>query len=200
MNEWVNSLTHFIEKLDLSTEELGTLYASVANYAYWWKRMKYDRDPTKLVGQDNYFRYVPKKYVVLRIEEDTHLFDALRICAAALTCSSPLEISWDSKKRKADGFNCHDLIPVLRVVDEEETAFFERVEKGSIGRVRLASKPTPQLLKAASLSGCHVAEHSVLANGRLELLHYVREVSTSIDYHRYGNLGIREGELRKPVL
>ncbi|MEN9654219.1 MAG: putative proline dehydrogenase/delta-pyrroline-5-carboxylate dehydrogenase, partial [Chlamydiota bacterium] len=37
------------------------------------------------------------------------------------------------------------------------------------------------------------------ANGRLELLHYLREVSVSIDYHRYGNLGPREGEIRKVV-
>jgi RHH-type proline utilization regulon transcriptional repressor/proline dehydrogenase/delta 1-pyrroline-5-carboxylate dehydrogenase len=30
-------------------------------------------------------------------------------------------------------------------------------------------------------------------------LHYLQEVSISIDYHRYGNLGLRDGELRSPI-
>ncbi len=36
-------------------------------------------------------------------------------------------------------------------------------------------------------------------NGRLELLQFLREMSISIDYHRYGNLGMREGEWRAPI-
>ena len=56
------------------------------------------------------------------------------------------------------------------------------------------------LHEAAAESGTHVVDVPVLANGRLELLHYLREVAISIDYHRYGNLGMREGELRKLIL
>ena len=37
------------------------------------------------------------------------------------------------------------------------------------------------------------------ANGRLELIHFVREVSISQDYHRYGSLMAREGEARESV-
>jgi len=39
----------------------------------------------------------------------------------------------------------------------------------------------------------------VLSSGRFEILHYLREVSISYHYHRYGNLGTREGEMRKPL-
>ena len=59
VNEWVNSLTAFLDKIDLTAEELGLWTSSVANYAYWWKRLRQDRDPSKIVGQDNFFRYVP---------------------------------------------------------------------------------------------------------------------------------------------
>ena len=38
------------------------------------------------------------------------------------------------------------------------------------------------------------------AEGRLELLWYVREQSISTDYHRYGNLGIRADEERAEVM
>jgi RHH-type proline utilization regulon transcriptional repressor/proline dehydrogenase/delta 1-pyrroline-5-carboxylate dehydrogenase len=40
------------------------------------------------------------------------------------------------------------------------------------------------------------ADEKVLAEGRLELLWYLREQSISHDYHRYGNLGLRAGEAR----
>ncbi|NGX44721.1 MAG: hypothetical protein K1060chlam3_00896, partial [Candidatus Anoxychlamydiales bacterium] len=39
----------------------------------------------------------------------------------------------------------------------------------------------------------------VLANGRFELLHYIKEISITYEYHRYGNLGIKESEMRKPI-
>ena len=55
VNESVNSLTAFLDKIDLSAEQLGIWYASVANYAYWWKRLRQNRDPNKIVGQDNFF-------------------------------------------------------------------------------------------------------------------------------------------------
>jgi RHH-type proline utilization regulon transcriptional repressor/proline dehydrogenase/delta 1-pyrroline-5-carboxylate dehydrogenase len=67
-------------------------------------------------------------------------------------------------------------------------------------RVRVLEHASPALRAAAAQSGTHVIDAPVLANGRLELLHFLREVAISIDYHRYGNLGMREGELRKSIL
>ncbi|MBI3508907.1 MAG: bifunctional proline dehydrogenase/L-glutamate gamma-semialdehyde dehydrogenase [Chlamydiia bacterium] len=196
VNEWVNSLTGFLEEFDLSAEELGLWTASVSNYAYWWKRMRQDRDPAKIVGQDNYFRYVPRKAIVLRVERNSRPLDILRVCAAALTCGADLEISTDDKSP----FDWKQLVPILRVVEEPEDLFLEKVKTGRTQRVRQVQNASPQLHFAASHSGVHIIDAPVLATGRFELLHYLREVSLSIDYHRYGNLGLREGELRKPIL
>ena len=44
------------------------------------------------------------------------------------------------------------------------------------------------------------ADTPVLAEGRIELLWYLREQSISHDYHRYGNLGPRGGERRAEPL
>jgi RHH-type proline utilization regulon transcriptional repressor/proline dehydrogenase/delta 1-pyrroline-5-carboxylate dehydrogenase len=38
--------------------------------------------------------------------------------------------------------------------------------------------------------GIHIADAPVLSLGRFELLHYLYEQSLSIEYHRYGNLGV----------
>jgi RHH-type proline utilization regulon transcriptional repressor/proline dehydrogenase/delta 1-pyrroline-5-carboxylate dehydrogenase len=53
--------------------------------------------------------------------------------------------------------------------------------------------------RAIGDSGIYVADAPVLIEGRIELLWYVTEQSLSIDYHRYGNLGARGDEPRKPV-
>ena len=40
----------------------------------------------------------------------------------------------------------------------------------------------------AAASGTHLATEPILAAGRIELLHYVREQAVSYAYHRYGSL------------
>ncbi len=198
VNESVNNLTAFLDHIDLTAEQLGLWTASVANYAYWWKRLSQDRDPTKIVGQDNFFRYLPRKNITLRLEAHASPLDALRVCAAALTCHAKLEISWTP--RTSSPIHWLELVPILRVIEETEEHFLRRLKEGKIERVRLLEPPTAALLKAAAESATHLIDDAVLANGRLELLHYLREVSISSDYHRYGNLGLREGEMRKPIL
>ena len=200
VNEWVNSLTVFLEKIELTAEQLGLWTASVANYAYWWKRMRQDRDPTKIIGQDNFFRYVPRKGIVLRVDYRAAPLDVLRICAAALTCGAELEVSWSSHKMKSSAFHWQQLVPILRVVEETNAQFLERVKAGRFQRIRLVTAGDPDLYFAAATAGIRIIEQAVLANGRFELLHYLREVAMSCDYHRYGNLGLREGELRKQLL
>lgn len=197
VNEQVNNLTMFLDKMDLTAEQLGIWTASSANYAYWWRRMKQDRDPSKIVGQDNFFRYLPRKNIALRIESKSHPLDALRVCAAALTCGAKMEISWSSNLPE---FRWLDLVSALPVIEESQEQFFDRVKHGKIERIRLVEPPSQSLLEAAAVSATHIMSDPVLINGRLELLHYLREVSISLDYHRYGNLGLREGELRKPIL
>lgn len=199
INEWVNSLTAFLERIDLTAEELGIWTASVANYAYWWRRMRQDRDPTKVVGQDNFFRYVPRKSITLRLTPKASPLDALRVAAACLTVGTPLEISWEAKEAKPPEFSWLELVPMIRIVEESDFTFETRVQEGLVHRIRMLTEPPPSLYVAAAHLGVYIASRPVLTNGRLELLNYLREVSLSIDYHRYGNLGLREGELRKTI-
>jgi RHH-type proline utilization regulon transcriptional repressor/proline dehydrogenase/delta 1-pyrroline-5-carboxylate dehydrogenase len=156
--------------------------------------MKQKRDPSKIIGQDNLFGYVPRKNVFLRLENSDPL-DILFICAAALTCECPLEISSDLSYEKEMAWL--DLFPLLHVTDENTKTFLQKLESGSIRRLRMTEKAPPSFIRAAAKSGCYIIDSSPLANGRIELLHYTREVSVSYDYHRYGNLGLRESELRK---
>jgi len=198
LSDEVNYLTSLLNDVDLTAEELGMWYAAISNYAYWWKRMKRNFDPSKILGQDNLFCYIPKKGMTLRISDDSNLMDTLKVLAAALTCSCPLEIS--IPKETTLGIEWKDLSLYLTVIIETEKEFEKRVSAGLIKTVRLTTKPSESLFLAASKEAITIIDDPVLNNGRFELLQYLREVAISIDYHRHGNLGIREEELRKPVL
>lgn len=200
ISEEVNQLNAFLSKIDLSPEELGIWYASIASDAYWKKRFSEDHDPSKIVGQDNLFRYKPRKGICLRIQEKDTPLDILRIIAAALSCHAKIDISWT---RGLCQVRINDTWPHLipfSFIEETEDHFNQRVRKGSYERIRLATAPTERLRSAAAESACILTYAPVLANGRFELLHYLREEAISINYHRYGYLGTRENEIRTPIV
>jgi RHH-type proline utilization regulon transcriptional repressor/proline dehydrogenase/delta 1-pyrroline-5-carboxylate dehydrogenase len=196
----VNALTELLNKVNLRSEELGVWFASIANYAYWGKHLCIDHDPNKIIGQDNLFRYKPQPHICLRIQAKDNPLDIFRILAAALTCKTALHVSYS---RTATPIAINDQWPhhiPLTFTEEDEATFLKRLKAGAFKRVRLASLPDDALIEAASHSATLLDHDQVLATGRFELLHYLREESISIDYHRYGNLGLREAEIRKPVL
>lgn len=87
----------------------------------------------------------------------------------------------------------------LSVYQETHEAFAQRIQQDQIKRVRLLQHPPVHVQQSLAEAACHINVGAVMANGRLELLHLLREVSISRDYHRYGNLGSREKEKRHPL-
>jgi RHH-type proline utilization regulon transcriptional repressor/proline dehydrogenase/delta 1-pyrroline-5-carboxylate dehydrogenase len=200
VSEEVNNLTSILQKYDLSTEEQGIWYASTANYALFAKRFSEDHDPSKIIGQDNILRYRPHQKICFRIQDSDSPLNILRVLAAALSCGAHIGLSW------AQGHSHIHVRDHLRpffkdfpIFEESNDKFNEKVRNGQFRRVRLISKPTDALKYAASDCATFLDFAPVLSNGRFELLHYLREISFSIDYHRYGNLGLREGEHRTPL-
>ena len=76
------------------------------------------------------------------------------------------------------------------------------IRAGQTEGIRYAgpSRVGGDVLRAAAETGFHLATEPVLSIGRIELLHYLREQSLCVDYHRYGNLGGRGGEDRARVV
>lgn len=196
----VENMSHLLEKLSLSAQQLGIWYASISHYAFWGHRFKHDHDPSRIIGQDNLFKYKVYHGICLRIQSGDAPLDILRVCAAALTCETPIQISYTRQQTPVQiNDQWKHLMPLLRIVEESEDHFLQRVKNGAFKRIRLLSAPSSELQQSAAASMCHLDRAPVLANGRFELLHYLQEVAISFDYHRYGNLGVREGEVRKPL-
>lgn len=147
------------------------------NYVYWWDQyFSKPHNLAALIGQDNLFLYRPRQTLLFRVQDSDSAEDVLQVVAAAATCGTPLYIS-SSKE-----------LPLPNVVVEDEASFIEKMKQGSHRRIRMLSQPSQHLLEALADASVTLHLAPVLANGRLELLHYLDEVSVSHDYHRYGNI------------
>jgi len=193
----VQSIDSSLRKI-LKPKDLDIWTASVGSYGFFWKNYFSKRhDPSGILGQDNLFYYVPREYILLRLNSNDAVFDAFIAVAAALICGTFLEISTDNReffnilKPFHDGKN-------IKVTLEQEKELINRISKNNLNRFRFFSKPSPALEKSLADSACNVIISKPLANGRIELLKFLREVSISRDYHRYGYLGLRENEKRGP--
>jgi RHH-type proline utilization regulon transcriptional repressor/proline dehydrogenase/delta 1-pyrroline-5-carboxylate dehydrogenase len=90
----------------------------------------------------------------------------------------------------------------IEFVEEDDVAVAESLSTAAEERWRYArADRVPDVVRrAAARAGAYIADAPVRANGRIELLWYLREQSVSHAYHRYGNLGERTGERRAEPL
>ena len=164
---------------DASREQLR---ASAESYAYWWQReFSVEHDPSQVRGEANHFRYRSRKTFVLSAGESAPAPLAVaQVALAAATCGVELELS--SPKTVARS------ISGLSWIIEDEAALAKRLNAQQHGGLRLIGKTSEPLLRAANEANLPVHDEPVLANGRLELLHYLREQAISETRHRHGVL------------
>jgi RHH-type proline utilization regulon transcriptional repressor/proline dehydrogenase/delta 1-pyrroline-5-carboxylate dehydrogenase len=201
MDGTVKILGLHLEKIGISGEQRELWNASVGSYAYYWKNLySKEHDPSLLYGQDNILKYVPREKIAFRINALDINLNVMRVIAAALTCGTELEVSGDASNVHSLGNGeWTKLTKHITIVNETEAEFVERIKSGDIKRVRFISNPSLIIKQAIGEAGANLIAASPVANGRVELMRYLREISLSIDYHRYGNLGLRENEVRAEI-
>jgi RHH-type transcriptional regulator, proline utilization regulon repressor / proline dehydrogenase / delta 1-pyrroline-5-carboxylate dehydrogenase len=156
----------------LTEQEKEILKQSVASYAYWAPILKKPTDPSHVYGQINVFYHIPLSKAYIRFESRQPTLPLLQIFAACLICETPFEIS--------------SLYPLtLPCIVEDELTLLDRDPR----RIRMLAPPSFSFQQAAAQKGIMLQTEPPLINGRFELLHYLREISLSHDYHRYGYLG-----------
>lgn len=162
-------------------------------------------DTFRLVGQDNLRRYRPAGPIRIRVHEADDEFDlfarviAARTTGCAVTVSAPPGVA--VARLQLLQVLTESWAAAIELVEESDDALADAVRMFQTERVRYAApdRVPDGVRRAVATVGQFVSASPVLAVGRLELLHYVREQSLCIDYHRYGNLGARSGERRAPV-
>lgn len=165
-----------------------------------------EHDHFRLIGQDNIRRYLPIDHLRIRVHPDDTLFELFaRVCAAR---GSGCRITVSCPENGA--FPLVDMLDQLteswagaiEFVDESDEELAEVILRRETDRIRYANSdrvPT-KIRQAATDVQLFIADWPVMRHGRIELLWYVQEQSLCVDYHRYGNLGIRADEKRADTL
>ncbi len=154
---------------DLDLDDRGWLAAADASDAAAWRsEFSIGHDPIGLFCEANEFRYRPLPRVAVRFGSGRPERELQRVHAAARTAGVPLEISHHGR--------------------ETVEAFSARLGGLGVTRVRVLGEIADELRRAANAAGVHLADDPVTTDGRIELLHYLREQSVSRTLHRYGNV------------
>jgi RHH-type proline utilization regulon transcriptional repressor/proline dehydrogenase/delta 1-pyrroline-5-carboxylate dehydrogenase len=162
-------------------------------------------DDFRLLGEDNVRRYLPESQLSIRVHENDEPFEVFaRACAAAAAgCRAVISSPRDLLGPAADAARLLDSLTddwaaSIEFVEETDAELAAALESGRVTRVRYAAPDrVPEAIRrAAAASLAYIADSPPLAEGRVELLWYLREQSISHVYHRYGNLGRRAAELR----
>ena len=142
--------------------------AQASDEAAWPTEFGVEHDPSGLFCESNVLRYRPLLRMALRTEADAAPRDIDRARAAAGRCNVPLIESHAAHETSAE--------------------FAARRRFRSVQRVRVVGTCSDELRAAANEAGVHIADDPVTAEGRVELLHYLREQAVSRTTHRYGNV------------
>lgn len=193
--------------LDVANPNDAKLIRVLVSYdAAWREEFSQEHDHFKLLGQDNVRRYRPFREISVRIMPQDSRWDRIaRLAAAHLTGANVVAsfapscpVDWQSEISHFTQ-NWPEPIEICTESDEELLA---RIDGNRQVRLRFAAQDrVPLLLRQyAAKTGIYLADVPVSSEGLVELLCYLSEQSISYDYHRYGNLGIRSNEERRPLV
>ncbi|MDH8700764.1 RHH-type proline utilization regulon transcriptional repressor/proline dehydrogenase/delta 1-pyrroline-5-carboxylate dehydrogenase [Dysgonomonadaceae bacterium PH5-43] len=175
------------EPLSDDTAKARLNYASSSFSKAWTEEFSQEKDISNIYGEENTFRYLPLKSMSFRIQYNDSLDDILLVMYASHTAETPLTISINP-----DNANRATIEKVagklnFTVKTQNDDTFINDME--NYERIRTCSADLSDAIysKAAEL-GKHIANIKPLAEGRLELLHYLKEQSIAFEYHRYGSI------------
>ena len=175
----------------LNTKEKARFNTALASYLNNWEtEFSLELDINNIMGEKNTFRYLPLKNMALRVQVSDNLCDIAMILAAANIAKTPITVSINSDdpkfyilKKMSD--------KKLTIKVQTESEFLN--EMNDYERIRTCSNSISKefYLRAAKL-GKYVAMAKPTIEGRLEMLHYLKEQSISFEYHRYGSIAETE--------
>ncbi len=190
----------------LSDSEWQLLTEAILDYdRFATSEIREIHDTLRLLGQDNFRRYLPMSHIRIRVDETDQWLDIFLRAVAVVAVGGRATISYATgvHERAIEGLEklTEEWAGNMEFLEETDAELAQAIRRGQVDRVRYTSPAkVPSIVRrAAEDRFIYVADTPVCPFGRIELLWYVREQSLCIDTHRYGNLGFRAGEERQPV-
>lgn len=162
---------------------------AATNYRKAWREeFSQERDVSHIYGESNIFRYLPLRKIILRVQGNDDLCDVLLSLLAASTAKTHLYVSMEADNNKLKELErAVSIIKGIDILIQNEDQFIANMDKYERVRTCTADLSDAVFAKAAKL-GKHIATQKPLIEGRLELLHYLKEQSIAFEYHRYGSI------------
>lgn len=178
-----------LSELVMDDKSKARLDFAALNYRKAWREeFSQERDVNHIYGESNIFRYLPLRKVVLRIQQNDDLGDVLLSLLAAATAKTHLIISIEGDNNKLKILEkATSIIKGIDILIQSEDQFIVDMDRFERVRTCTANLSDAILAKAAKL-GKYIATQKPLVEGRLELLHYLKEQSIAFEYHRYGSI------------
>jgi RHH-type proline utilization regulon transcriptional repressor/proline dehydrogenase/delta 1-pyrroline-5-carboxylate dehydrogenase len=180
----------------ISSSERRWLFSAISNDQYVWQsHFSQSHDPARLAGQDNLFEYRRRAAILLRVYASDSAAAVARVVLLSLAIDIPVHVVLEPEHHI-------ELVQWINAWGHSAQSLTDEQLKGAIrgGRtpryVRCFRSPSHTLGRAVIGTPVRLTFGPCTSAGRVEALYFLREQSTSIDYHRYGNLGLREAEER----
>jgi RHH-type proline utilization regulon transcriptional repressor/proline dehydrogenase/delta 1-pyrroline-5-carboxylate dehydrogenase len=150
------------------------------------KEFVQELDINNLIGERNTFRYLPLKKMALRVQSIDSLCDVFMALAAAKIAKTNIRISiskYDPKLETIKSIVVND----FSIIVQTEPEFIVELDKYE--RIRTCNNMLQdECYNKAAQIGKHIASATPIIEGRVELLHYLKEQSIAFEYHRYGSI------------
>ncbi|MDH3599574.1 MAG: proline dehydrogenase family protein [Candidatus Tectomicrobia bacterium] len=171
----------------LDPEGRDWLRASAKSYAWHWQAyFSQEHDPSRLSGESNVLRYQPCRGLIVRLPDYPAPISVAQVILAVRMTGQSLTVSLSSADSVWSWLVHEEGISVA--VEDESGLAVRLQETHAYDRLRLLGPVSEALRRVANEAGIHVIDAAALANGRLELRHYLREQAISHTMHRYGNI------------
>jgi RHH-type proline utilization regulon transcriptional repressor/proline dehydrogenase/delta 1-pyrroline-5-carboxylate dehydrogenase len=179
-------VSHLGHLTTIDSEQDHLLTDAAQSYAWAWEtHFSQEHDPSQVLGEQNIFRYRACP-VLLRIGETAVPVQATLMLLAATAVHQPITLS--VHPAQAAHWQWLDAENNMTVLVQSEKELEMSLLTSNWERMRLVGQLDEATRRAANKVGTAVVNQAVLANGRLELRHYLREQAISHTTHRYGNL------------
>ncbi len=161
------------------------------SYSHWWNSyFSKEHDPSQLHGETNHFRYRPREWHLMRINatgevEGGTVLALAKIAVACRLLGVKLKVSLSNDLRWGKEFKS---IVGCELVRESAAALALRLAKLKGGSIRFMGGYDISEMSPHKIGNLPIVRDEVLANGRIELLSYLREQSMTEIVHRYGNI------------
>lgn len=159
--------------------------AAAASYQHFMNvEFGVEHDPAALPGQREIFRYRPlPRGVLLRLREPFEPLLLAGAVLAAMTTGVQIELSLQHPSSLADALG----LPVTIETEDELARRLEK-ESGRYDQLRVPQGTVGEVYRAAARHHLTAIDQPILANGRMELMHYFREQTITEANHRHGIL------------